>query len=476
MYNKLSLISLSPACCAVDLNVGSERGEYVSQDYILDKLNRPHRAISIMYCYYPNDIGWPIRASIVHKKNDIDFAWDYPYDDYHVYKDSIDSIPHAFEAMREIRSHGQDIILTLTIDPLINDIHLIKIAEELRPFGKMFLRINHEATGNWFSFNKRCTYQQVADFFTRFNKIIKKHAPNVYTIICIGGVENVNVKTMVKEKEFTKTIIEADIWSVDKYLSLNWGWPYYTAEENGDSFFFHDVNQVYMLTKKSYERFKFLNNNESKPIFMSEFNADGDVTGPYNQIEYVKDFYNLIKADTQKWFSGICFYQFRDRGRLGLENENPNNPSVGIEQPILKAYKSIINDDFFKPKINIIKDINLPVKLRWSSSEDAEGISIDIFLEKNPVFIEVYFEDNNNYIFEINNKWFYKSPCVQVIDLMPAFFDLKETFINKTFKFNLFAPPKNGENDLSIEDGLFNSYTLVEVMPKFRIRYKPTKE
>ena len=72
MYYKLSLISLSPASCAVDLNVGSERGEYVSQDYILDKLNRPHRAISIMYCYYPNDIGWPIRASIAHKKENID--------------------------------------------------------------------------------------------------------------------------------------------------------------------------------------------------------------------------------------------------------------------------------------------------------------------------------------------------------------------------------------------------------------------
>jgi len=476
MYYKLSLISLSPASCAVDLNVGSERGEYVSQDYILDKLNRPHRAISIMYCYYPNDIGWPIRASIAHKKENIDFVWDYPYDDYHIYKDSINSLPHAFESMRDIRSHGQDIILTLTVDPFVDDIHLIKIAEELRPFGKMFLRINHEATGNWFSFNKRCTYHQVADFFIRFHKIIKKHAPNVSTIICIGGVENINSETMEKEQEFTKTIIEADIWSVDKYLSLNWGWPYSIAESNGDTFSFTDVEKTYTLTKKSYERFKFLNNNISKPIFISEFNADGDVTGPYNQKKYIEHFYDLIKKDSQKWFSGICFYQFRDRGRLGLENENPNNSKVGIEQPILKSYKSIINDDFFKPKIKIIKDINLPVKLRWSSSEDAEGISIEIFLEKNPIFIEVYFEDNNNYIFEINNKWFYKAPNVKVIDLIPAFFDSEETFINKTFNFNLFAPPKNGENDLNIEDGLFNSYTLVEMMPKFRIRYKATKE
>ena len=52
------------------------------------------------------------------------------------------------------------------------------------------LRINHEATGNWFSFNKRCSYQEVADFFVRASRIIKENAPNVQTIICIGGVEH----------------------------------------------------------------------------------------------------------------------------------------------------------------------------------------------------------------------------------------------------------------------------------------------
>ena len=38
-------IHLGPAKCALDLGDGSERAEYVNQDYILHKLGRPHRAI-----------------------------------------------------------------------------------------------------------------------------------------------------------------------------------------------------------------------------------------------------------------------------------------------------------------------------------------------------------------------------------------------------------------------------------------------
>ena len=48
-------IKLTPAGCALDLGDGSERAEYVDQDYILNKLGRPHRNIGLMYTYYPKD-------------------------------------------------------------------------------------------------------------------------------------------------------------------------------------------------------------------------------------------------------------------------------------------------------------------------------------------------------------------------------------------------------------------------------------
>ena len=44
---------------AADLCDGSERGEYVGQDYILHTLGQKPRAINLMYCYYPNEEKWP---------------------------------------------------------------------------------------------------------------------------------------------------------------------------------------------------------------------------------------------------------------------------------------------------------------------------------------------------------------------------------------------------------------------------------
>ena len=161
-----------------------------------------------MYCYYPLDKGWPGRASVVHASPDVSFAWDYPYDDYFTYKGGLggNTDGEPFNYMREIRQHGQDVSLTLTIDPHVSDEHLAAIGEDLKPFGRVFLRINHEATGNWFSFNKRCTYQEVADFFVRASRIIKEHAPNVQTIICIGGIEDLSKEEMEKETEFRQRI------------------------------------------------------------------------------------------------------------------------------------------------------------------------------------------------------------------------------------------------------------------------------
>ena len=79
--DRLKKILLTPARFAVDLGDGSERGSYVNQDYILQKMHRPHRGINLMYCYYPLDKGWPARARDAYADQEVSFAWDYPYDD-----------------------------------------------------------------------------------------------------------------------------------------------------------------------------------------------------------------------------------------------------------------------------------------------------------------------------------------------------------------------------------------------------------
>ncbi len=473
---KFRAVHMGPAKCAVDLGDGSERGEYVNQDYILNKLGRPHRSISLMYCYYPLDEQWPARISEAMKGTDVSFAWDYPYDDYFTYKGglggSTDGEP--FTQMRDVRRHGQDVTLTLTVDPHVSDEHLIAIAKDIRPFGRLLLRINHEATGNWFSFNKRASYQEVADFYVRFHKIIAENAPNVKTILCIGGVENPKSGEIEKEKEFSEAVRETDIWSVDKYMALHWGWPYDVAEPGGTSFSRYSVRETYEMTKRSYERFKFINGGISKPMVMSEFNADGDVTGAYEQAEMVKQFCDILDEDNADWFSAFTFYQFRDRGRLGLEIEDPNNPDVGIEQPVLKTYREIIHSERFLPRMTEGEELSLPVKLRWGGAEDADGIAIPLHFEKNPVFCEVTFKGGENLMLEINGRWFYKSPSAKTIDLMSAFYE-KPLSGAADMTLKIFAPPAGGENDPSQgDDWQTNYYSELKELPEIRIRFEPT--
>ncbi len=481
MEQKVYGIHMGPAKCAVDLGDGSERGGYVNQDYILQKLGRPHRAISLMYCYYPLDKGWPERASVAHASDLVSFAWDYPYDDYFTYKGGLggDLSEEPFSYMRDVRRHGQDVLLTLTIDPHVTDEHLIAIAKDLTTFGRVQLRINHEATGSWFSFNKRCTYQEVADFYVRFHKIVKEHATNVQTILCIGGIEDVNATEMIKEEEFTEAVKTTDIWSVDKYITLHYGWPYDIAERGGKSHYCKTAEETYRLAKLSYDRFCYLNGGNSKPMVMSELNADGDVTGQIRQASMMKEFCNFIKEDKEQWLSGFTMYQFRDDGRLGLEMTDPNNKEVGIEQPLLQEYKEIIHDDFFQPVMTMKEEIKFPVTLRWGGSEDSDGITIPIVLEKNPVFFEVYFEEELkelNLMMCVENMWFYKAPGATCIDIMPIFWE-KPLNSGKEVALTIFAPPADGENEnTGAADWMINSYTILPKLPNIRVRYEPTEE
>ncbi len=477
--DKLFKLTMGKAKCAVDLGDGSERGEYVDQDYILNKLGRPHRSISLMYCYYPFDKQWPQRISEAMKDAQVSFQWDYPYDDYFTYKGGIggNTSGEPFTFMRDIRRHGQDVTLTLTIDPKVTDDMLAAIGKDLRPFGRVFLRINHEATGNWFSFNKRASYQEVADFYCRACRVIKEQAPNVQTILCIGGVEDLSKgEEIEKEKEFSQAVKETDIWSVDKYMSLHWGWPYDVAEPGGNSHKRGSVKETYDMTKASYERFRFICGGKEKPMVMSEFNSDGDVTGAYEQAEMVKLFCDMLKNDKAEWFSGFTFYQFRDRGRLGLEIEDPNNKNVGIEQPVLQTYKDIIHDEWFMPSLTQGSELELPVTLRWGSSEDAEGIAVPLHFDGDPHFCEAVFDedDDSNYIMELNGRWFYKSPNARTIDMMSAFFS-NHLSGSTDLTLKIFAPPASGENDLSAEDGLFNYYYTVKKIPKVRILSSPVE-
>lgn len=461
---------MGSAKCAVDMGDGSERGEYVNQDYLLRKLGRPHRGINLMYCYYPLDKGWPERASVAFPPTDMTNAWGYPYDDYFPYRGGLNGDKNAevFEQMRDIRRHGQDVVFTLTVDPHVTDDHLIAIAEDMKPFGRVLMRINHEATGSWFSFNKRCSYKEVADFFTRFAKIIHEHAPNVKTILCAGAVTAHTGGKIEMEDLFLESAKETDIWSMDQYFTLHYGYPNDVAEKGSQGYTYNGNSVVWESAKNTLMRYREIT-GQDKPMVMSELNTDGDVTGPYDQSRMVMAFCNKLADEKADWLSAFTFYQFRDQGRLGLEWEDPNNKDVGVEMPILKDYKKLISRDWFKPEMTLGDEITLPARLRWGGSEDAEGIAIPIDFEADPVFCELYFESDDNLMMEINGTWFYKAPKTKFVDLMPAFFENRLDSA-KTMTLKIFAPPASGENEIP---GSIDTYSTVSELPKIRIRYEP---
>lgn len=474
---KLTRVLRGKAKCALDLGDGSERGEYVSQDYIIQKLGRPHRNISLMYTYYPYDKEWPERISVACKDADIHFQWDYPYDDYFPYlggmNGNTDGEPFTF--MRDVRKHGQDVTLTLTIDCSVKEEDLRHIARELKPFGRMRIRINHECAGDWFTHNRRYSYQEVGDFFIKFKNIIKEEAPNITVIFCAGGAKNDEKGELEYEKEFLAGYRETDVWSLDCYLALHYGWPYDICEKDVQSYSSYTVEGFYEKLKKTAARLTYVNDGVEKPLVISEFNTDGDVSGPRRQGESIRRFLELIKEDDASWFSALTFYQFRDRGRLGLEIEDPNNAGVGIEQPVLQEYKKILKDPYFMPSVTEGNEETLPVTLRWGSAEDAEGLALTIPLERTPEFFEVTFEEKLNLMMEINGRWFYKAPEVKTIDLMPAFFDETSMEAGEVV-LTVFAPPETGENDPSQGgDWTLNYYKTIHELPKLRIRYEAVK-
>ena len=473
--DKVKKVSLHPAKFGLDLGDGSERGEYVNQDYILHKLGRPHRYISLMYTYYPNDEQWPQRISEACKDMEIHFQWDYPYDDYFPYGGGIggDLTHEPFNQMRDIRRHGQDVALTLTIDCGVSDEHLIQIAKELSTFGRMRLRINHECTGTWFTHNRRYSIEEISAFFVRFSKILKKEAPNVATILCAGLIKEDG--TVEYEKEMLKAYKAADIWSADSYPALHYGWPFDVCEKGCNSYATRSVEEFYTKYEATAKRLREVTGQE-KPLVASEFNIDGDVTGPKAQGEALKALCAMIKSKKPDWFGSFSMYQFRDRGRLGLEIQDPNYADCGIEQPILRDYKEIMDQKYFKPEIKNDGKAVFPAELRWGGSEDADGIALTVTLEKEPVFFELEVEEDLALMIEVNGKWFYKAPSTKIVDLMSAFMDVdaKEVKPGQKVDVRIFATPKDGENpQTDAEDWATNYRVVMNESPKLRVRYAP---
>ncbi len=378
---KLKQVTLKRNKTRLILSNGSERSDFVPVDEIFAKLGRIHDGIQLLKTYYPRDPAWSNRQKIstVTAKKDVRYAWDYEYEDYHPLdiweKESV-----TRQQIEALKSYGSDLHLTLTLELSLSDAEIIQIVQALNPYGRVFLRINHEANGNWFRYSRQHTFQEYSDFFVRCHKIIKNHSANIFTVFNLSADSFVNEKLVVdrflylSEGQLREALNAADYWSIDKYVSLHYGWPF-EPEITGKStaYFKGSIDQWWQLIEETYLKMIWHNHLVAKPLFINEFNSDSNVDGYGDQAQTIGGVYNRLAQGEFDWLAGITLYQFRDYGGLGLEKGN-------LEEyqplPALKAYREAIGKFQYQLDVAEQEWQYSDYTFTWKDSDHIRGLQI----------------------------------------------------------------------------------------------------
>ncbi|HYH03861.1 MAG TPA: hypothetical protein VEC37_12205 [Bacillota bacterium] len=366
------------------LSNGSERSDFVPLNEIFIKLGRIHDGIQLLKTYYPTDPAWSNtqKISSVTAKEGVNYAWDYEYEDYHPF-DVFEQESVTRKEIEAIKSYGSDLHLTLTLELSLPDSEIARIARALNPYGRIFLRINHEANGNWFRYSRQHTFQEYSDFFVRCHQIIKSNSSNIFTVFNLSSDSFVNEKLVVDrflylaEGQLRKALNIADYWSIDKYTSLHYGWPFEAeVTENSTAYFKGSVDDWWQLIEETYLKMIWHNNLVAKPLFINEFNSDSNVDGYEGQAEIIRRIYNRLAQGEFEWLAGITLYQFRDYGGLGLEKGNLQEYQP---LPALTAYQQAIKD--FKYELVVAQQEwqYSDYTFTWKDSDQIRGLRLDQF-------------------------------------------------------------------------------------------------
>lgn len=374
--------STTPRKCELIIGNGSERGDYIDSLQIQKDLGWVHDGIQIMNTYYPNDPHWDRdrKISEARPKSDITYAWDHEYDDYHPFDLGRDG-SLTEKKLADIVAVGSNAHLTITMDPSLPDEAILKALRKLRNYGRVFLRINHEANGEWFRHNKKHSYKEVSDFFVRCHRLVKKFLPNVETVfslsadVFVGDQVNSKVtsaKARLEKGSLCEALQIADYWSIDKYVTLNWGWPYHHPSSS-DKYFKGTLDTWWRLIEECYLLMIWANNGSAKPLYLHEFNTDADVVGRPEQAQTIAAVYERIAASDLPWLKGICFYQYCDAGGLGLYQ---GDARARMATPSLEVYRAL--SESFPIATTITGDIaDTTTRFDWRSPGNASGVSIE---------------------------------------------------------------------------------------------------
>jgi hypothetical protein len=332
-----------------------------------------------MKTYYPNDPEWnPLdKISKSSPKRDIvTYAWDFEYEDYHPF-DVFESNSKTLTEMNEIQTFGCTIHLTLTCGLDLTDKQIAAVCSKFIPFGHMYLRLNHECNGFWFRYNKKHSYNEIANFFVKFKEIASAICPKVKMVFSVSADSYHELGHVVIEKlhlkhgELLNALNAADYWSIDKYCSLNWGWPYSEPKTGGTSFWDGSPEKWWTLIHETYLAMIHESKNCFKPLYIHEFNADADVNGDEGQANMIREVYSKIKIQQTPWLEGISMYQFRDDGGLGLERRSGNSV---IQLPSFFAYFETV--DHLDKKVYTEVESADHFTFCWNNECEIRGLSI----------------------------------------------------------------------------------------------------
>jgi hypothetical protein len=201
------------------------------------------------------------------------------------------------------------------------------------------------------------------------------------------------------------------------------------------------VEEVWRQVNAIHRRFVQLS-GEDKGLEIGEFNTDGNVGGEAAQAKLTGNFYRRVLKVKPRFLKGITYYQFRDRGRLGLEREDPNNPRNGLPTPFLPVYRELLREPYFQPKENWIRSKG-GLRMEWRKSDDSDGLGWKVPLKTRPAFLELLLGKDSNLMVKAGRSWYYKKPGVEWVDLTQA---AVEWGTAKPFPIVIFAPPSDGLN------------------------------
>jgi hypothetical protein len=308
--------------------------------------------------------------------------------------------------LRDVKRIGADVHLTLTLDMSLPDSELVRIFTRLSDFGTVYLRINHELNGSWFRHHKLHSRRELNDFFMRCHRLIKSYAPNLKTVfsltadIFVGDQVNSVVKrdlAFLERSQMREALGAADYWSLDKYVTLNWGWPH-TSPGNSNDYFTGSVETWWRLIEETYLLMIHANGGVMKPLFLHEFNSDSDVVGESGQAAAITEVYQRLLQSDLPWLEGICFYQYCDEGGLGLLKGRDGNYR---ETESMAAYGEVLKG--YAPEIRIEDAIWKPAHFAfgWQDATALKGLSLrlpeTIRRFTNRFDMPVYLVDGNHW-------------------------------------------------------------------------------